>query len=751
MEDNYMILDWSILDKEIVYEQLYKYNFYISSHSLNGVPFFERYKEILNISLTETENQIVEGKEVCDIEVIEDAREGISFQKCIFESLYNDLLSKTLKRKESKISIRENWGEVKDPITDAFMLWREFDKGYETVHVVNEDGEYIHSITKKEIVSKKLVLQNMEVNRVFVESNEDSTMKNLANAYLNAPMTDIPITKNGRINAVASCKVNAEINFRWKYIDQAVLDNFFARFPRIALSSSCGKLIDFYEMYKNHIDIEVLTENLLKHVDNYDVIITGCEGSEEISSNIVSISQVYLDLLSETIRRKFEKRNISYFYFQRPFDNEIENINRRWAYHDGRMTVPGSVYKNGYYQAKDYSSEECNIIDGKRLTVAAPIEFSNSIWCFGPCITVGINVNDGETMESQLQAIINNEFNNVRVVNWGQHGTGSGRRSDINSYHKMLDAVYQEGDIVIHIGENSWNGLCVQRKEQRYALANVLNKKPHLKCFVAGVAPHLNKEGYNLIANYIFDVIQEKLKEITTKVTENRHFRIFDINDLSQKMSGEVSDYLATIKKQIPRKCENKIIGSIVMNCNPFTNGHAYLIEESLKHVEVLYIFVVEEDISIFPFSERIEMVRNFCQQYNNVYVFPSGKCIGSSITFGEYFNKNALQDAVINPALDVMLFGKYIAPALNISIRFVGDEPIDNVTRQYNVALREKLPTYDVKLNIISRKKINGKIVSASTVRQLIKQQNIEEIRRQVPDSSMPYILNKINKMRNH
>lgn len=188
--------------------------------------------------------------------------------------------------------------------------------------------------------------------------------------------------------------MNAEINFRWKYIDQAVLDNFFARFPRIALSSSCGKLIDFYEMYKNHIDIEVLTENLLKHVDNYDVIITGCEGSEEISSNIVSISQVYLDLLSETIRRKFEKRNISYFYFQRPFDNEIENINRRWAYHDGRMTVPGSVYKNGYYQAKDYSSEECNIIDGKRLTVAAPIEFSNSIWCFGPCITVGINVND---------------------------------------------------------------------------------------------------------------------------------------------------------------------------------------------------------------------------------------------------------------------------------------------------------------------------------------------------------------------
>lgn len=741
-----MILDWSILDKQIVHEQLYKYIFYISSHSLNGVGFFEQYKEILNISLIETENQIVGGKEACDIEVIEDAREGINFRKCTFQTMYNELLTKTLKRKESKISIKETWSEVKEPITDIFMLWREFDKGYETVHIVNTIGEYIHSITKKEIIGKKLDLQNLEANRVFVEYDTDNTIRKLAKAYLQTDITDIPITKNGKINAVASCKVNAEINFRWKYIDQVVLDRFFVRFPRIALSSACGKLIDFYEMHKNHIDIEILNENLLKHVDNYDLIITGCEGAEELSANIVSISQVYLDLLAETIRREFEKRNISYFYFQRPFENEIENINARWAYHDGRMTVPGSVYKNGYYQAKDYSSEECHIIDGKRFTVASPLEFSNSIWCFGPCITVGINVKDEDTMESQLQAIINNEFDNIRVVNWGQHGTGSGRRSDINSYHKMLDAVYQEGDIVIHIGENSWNGLCVQRKEQRYALANALNKKPQLKCFVDGSVAHLNKEGYNLIANYVFDVILENLKKISTKATEKKYFRIFDINDISKKMSGEVFNYLATIKKKIPWKYENKIIGSIVMNGNPFTNGHAYLIEESLKCVDILYVFVVEEDKSIFPFSERIQMVRNFCRQYDNVYVFPSGKCIGSSITFGEYFDKKALQDAIINPALDIMLFGKYIAPALNISIRFVGDEPIDNITRQYNVMLKEKLPTYDVELNIISRKKIDGKIVSASTVRQLIKQQNIEEIRKQVPNSSMPYILNKIN-----
>lgn len=225
-----MVYDWGILDKEIVHGQLYKCKFYISSYSLNGILFYEQYKEILDISLIEKENQIVDAKEVCEIEIIEDAREGIRFQRCSFESLYNKLLTKTLKRKESKISIREKWGEVKEPITDPFLLWCEFDKGFDTVHVVSEDGEYIHSVSKKEIIEKKLDSQNVIVERVFVEYDAENTIKYLASAYLKTSITDIPIIKNGRIDAVASCKVNAEINFRWKYIDQAVLDNFLLDF-----------------------------------------------------------------------------------------------------------------------------------------------------------------------------------------------------------------------------------------------------------------------------------------------------------------------------------------------------------------------------------------------------------------------------------------------------------------------------------------------------------------------------------------
>lgn len=54
----------------------------------------------------------------------------------------------------------------------------------------------------------------------------------------------------------------------------------------------------------------------------------------------------------------------------------------------------------------------------------------------------------------------------------------------------------------------------------------------------------------------------------------------------------------------------NAAVGSIVMNCNPFTLGHRYLIEYASKYVDYLYIFVVEEDKSFFPFSDRIDLIK---------------------------------------------------------------------------------------------------------------------------------------------
>ena len=185
------------------------------------------------------------------------------------------------------------------------------------------------------------------------------------------------------------------------------------------------------------------------------------------------------------------------------------------------------------------------------------------------------------------------------------------------------------------------------------------------------------------------------------------------------------------------------------MNCNPFTFGHRYLIEESLKYIDHLFIFVVEEDKSIFPFKDRLLLVKKGVSDLNNkVTVLPSGKWMISLLTFPEYFSKDDLQEDIIDPSKDIVLFAKYICPILNITYRFVGEEPFDKVTKQYNDAMRKQLKEYNITFIEIPRKSIlNGEIVSATKVRELIKNinndENIEKLKKYVPKSTFVYLKN--------
>ncbi|MBR1730486.1 MAG: adenylyltransferase/cytidyltransferase family protein [Selenomonadaceae bacterium] len=185
-------------------------------------------------------------------------------------------------------------------------------------------------------------------------------------------------------------------------------------------------------------------------------------------------------------------------------------------------------------------------------------------------------------------------------------------------------------------------------------------------------------------------------------------------------MNPALKSYLISLKKEC---VDYKKIGAIVMNCNPFTRGHRYLIEQALKLVEFLYIFVVEEDSSDFSFKDRFEIVKSNCDDLKNVRVLPSGKYMISSVTFAEYFQKDDLQgQQTMIPSMDIRLFGQAIAPTLNITKRFVGEEPLDSVTRQYNEAMKDMLPNYGIELIEIPRLELNdGEPINATKVRKLI------------------------------
>ena len=172
---------------------------------------------------------------------------------------------------------------------------------------------------------------------------------------------------------------------------------------------------------------------------------------------------------------------------------------------------------------------------------------------------------------------------------------------------------------------------------------------------------------------------------------------------------------------------------ALVMNANPFTLGHEALVARAAKENERVVLFVLSEDRSLVPYSDRMAMVKAACAKYGNVSVVSSGSYMISSATFPSYFLKDADVVTRTHAELDATLFTR-IAAALNLTRRYVGEEPFSHTTSLYNEALAAELV-------VIPRAQAQGEAISASHVRQLIHDGHIEAIRPLVPETTYTYL----------
>ena len=258
---------------------------------------------------------------------------------------------------------------------------------------------------------------------------------------------------------------------------------------------------------------------------------------------------------------------------------------------------------------------------------------------------------------------------------------------------------------------------------------------------------HCNCTANRVIAKYIYKILKPEIEKYD-ETKPRKYVRMDDINDPAEKaeylrQNPDFKKYLDSLT-EIKKKQDIKgNVGSIVMNCNPFTLGHRYLIETAAKQVDKLIIFVVEEDKSVYPFKDRMELVKKGTADLNNVIILPSGNFIISLATFPEYFVKGQKQKDKIDPSKDVSLFAKYIAPTMGIKVRFAGEEPYDTVTKQYNDTMRDFFPTYGLKFVEIKRNAIDGKndFISASKVRKLLEENKWEELEKYVPQTTYDYL----------
>lgn len=204
---------------------------------------------------------------------------------------------------------------------------------------------------------------------------------------------------------------------------------------------------------------------------------------------------------------------------------------------------------------------------------------------------------------------------------------------------------------------------------------------------------------------------------------------------MESKRDG-LASYLNNLKR-----VDGDRIGAIVANCNPFTLGHRYLVEQAAQQCDQLHLFILSERKSAFPPETRMELARAGCADLKHVHIHPTGPYLVSSATFPSYFIKDKARVDGVYCDLDIRIFAEKIAPALGITHRFAGTEPHCPVTRFYNEQMKARLPDYGISLVEIPRREEGGTAISASRVRALLKENKLDQIRPLVPETTFEYL----------
>ena len=229
-----------------------------------------------------------------------------------------------------------------------------------------------------------------------------------------------------------------------------------------------------------------------------------------------------------------------------------------------------------------------------------------------------------------------------------------------------------------------------------------------------------------------------------TKVGSARFFADLGFYEIA-RVDGELvfmenrrtgfADYCARLAKTR----REGLSSAVVMNANPFTRGHLHLVERAAAESDTVHLFVLSEEAGPIPFAVRRRLVRQGVAHLPNVICHDSGPYIISAATFPSYFLKDEDTVTAAHARLDLTVFGR-IAETLGVTVRYVGEEPDSGVTALYNRIMAEHLPEVGVACRVIPRLTLNGRVVSASTVRQAIHDGTPETVADMLPPATAAY-----------
>jgi [citrate (pro-3S)-lyase] ligase len=408
-----------------------------------------------------------------------------------------------------------------------------------------------------------------------------------------------------------------------------------------------------------------------------------------------------------------------------------------FGYTKSKITGSPNKLRKNYMVNEDFVSDNVVIKNGYRINkLTSQKSSTNKIYIFGSSLVFSISCFDCQTLPYFIATKFNN--NEYQTVN---RGVAS---SDLmNSCFAILDSQISKGDIVILYGLYPLTikeKKSLQKKQHFLDLTNLF-KRPHNHRNVFIDKVHLTPEGNKIVAE---------------KITEHLH-RKSDTNYLASKDDKEIFNkvnycrYKAATKyvdlgfpkylKKLKTKFKPGDNGIAVMNCNPFTLGHKYLVSTAASKVDNLYLFVVEEDKSHFKYLQRLEMIKNGVKEISNVTIVSTGKYLVSSMTFPDYFYKEVSYNHNMDVTYDFEIFINYIASVLNLKTRFIGNEPFCKTTNNHHQVMKQLLPENGISVVEIKRLENEFGPISASKVRDLIKKKEYKGLKSYLPKTTIDYL----------
>lgn len=311
----------------------------------------------------------------------------------------------------------------------------------------------------------------------------------------------------------------------------------------------------------------------------------------------------------------------------------------------------------------------------------------------------------------------------------------SEEKERIKTFLEKLGLKYQDQDYSFYLEDGA-------------QIIGTVSVKGNIICLFGIDPDYRGKNLAGMMLSELINFLYEKKIYYLQVYTKPENLEIFKGLGFSEIISTDKVSLLESSHRPIRRvlnelKQEYNIveedIGSAVLNANPFTYGHLFLIKEAAKRHQRFLVFVLEEDCSFFSFQDRIRLVKEGTKDLANVTVLPSTTYLVSKLTFPTYFLKEDVDEVKEQALADAYIFKNYFLPIFGIKKRYLGTEE-DPVTNKYNQALGEVLKD---RLEIIERIRSDEIPVSASLVRKLFLEKDYSALEKLVPKTTLEFLKN--------